>query len=124
MTENFDPKVAAASVEQVGDSLIHGSPYMFADIIGSMGDLNPTQSKDLCNQLWWDNLKPNGVPTVDFEVGVDGHIQGLAFKAALSDSRPTSTTNAMVGTGHHDSGVPAPVYVPSPHKHKNADFQH
>lgn len=125
MTEKFDPKETAHTIEKAGYIMLHGSwGLTFADLAGDMGQLNPNQVKEVSNQISWDNLKPNGLPKVEMSVGVDGHIQGFTFEPAYSDLRHPVTPYLIVTTGHKDTGVPVPKYVPAPHKHKIPDFQH
>ena len=119
MSEFFDPKSTARSIEEVGNALLHGKNNLsYADVLERTGDLNPSQVKDLSSQIWRDNLKPNGMPSVDLSVGVDGQISGITFKPALSDIMPSISPSIKVETGHQDTGVAPPVYTPSHGHHK------
>lgn len=123
MNENFDPKGTAESVEEVGKLMLRGVRLPFDHLLPGMGDLNPTQVKDLGNQLLWDNCKPNGMPSVNMSVGLDGHITGFTFTKALSDLQPATTSNISVSTGHRDSGVRTPDAKPASHANGATEYQ-
>ncbi len=128
MSGTFDAKVAAHNIEEAGKTLLHGDAVgvSFAALLGDMGKLNPQQANELTKQIQWDNMKPNGLPNVDVSLGVDGQITGFTFTPALSDVCPNVSPFIMVGSGHKDSGVPAPSLEPAPHKkhQKRPEFQH
>lgn len=99
MMENFSAKEQARTLEDMGYRLLHEfnvpGPSRLAD---GLGALSPAQAEELNAQLKWDNWKPTTDPSVEMYRDESGHITGIGFRPAISDTT-AKTTFMMIGIG-------------------------